>query len=114
MSASDPKPDKVMQLITGGWATAIVGSAAKHGIFTALEGGSDDAGGIAKKAGISKRGAQALLDGLTGLGLLTVSKGRYQNAPEASAFLVQGKPSYLGGMAELMCGSLGEWATLPE
>src|SRR3954466_10775008 len=90
-----PAPDKVMQLITGGWATAILGSAAKHGVFNALEGGGDDAAGVAKKAGISTRGAQALLDGLTGLGVLTLSSGRYQNTPEAAAFLVKGKPACL-------------------
>ena len=109
-----PTPDKVMQLITGGWAAAILGSAAKHGIFNALEGGGDDAEGVAKKAGISARGAQAVLDGLTGLGLVTLSKGRYQNTPEAAAFLVKGKPAYFGGMAEVMTGSLTDWATLPE
>src|SRR5438876_721714 len=40
-------PDRVMQFITGGWTTAILGSAAKHGIFNALEGDGDDAKGIA-------------------------------------------------------------------
>ena len=33
-----PTPEKVMQIITGGWATSILGAAARHGIFTALEG----------------------------------------------------------------------------
>lgn len=114
MSAPDgPVPDKVMQMITGGWAAAILGSAAKHGVFNALEGGGEAAEGVAKKAGISTRGAQALLDGLTGVGLLTLSKGRYQNTPESAAFLVKGKPAYLGGMAEVMTASLTDWATLP-
>jgi ubiquinone/menaquinone biosynthesis C-methylase UbiE len=107
-------PDKVMQLITGGWAAAILGSAAKHGIFNALEAGAENADGVATKTGISKRGAQALLDGLTGVGLLTLSNGRYRNSPEASAFLVKGKPAYFGAMAEVMTASLTEWATLPE
>ena len=109
-----PTPDKVMQVITGGWAAAILGSSAKHGIFNALEDGGDDAAGVANKTGISPRGAQAALDGLTGLGLVTLSNGRYRNSPEAAAFLVRGKPAYLGGMAEVMTGSLTEWATLPE
>src|SRR4051794_10539863 len=114
MSVSgEPKPDRVMQLITGSWATAIVGSAAKCGIFGALEAGSDNAESIAKKTGISKRGAQALLDGLTGLGLVAVSNGRYQNTPESSAFLVQGKPTYMG-MAEINLAGMTDWATLPE
>src|SRR4029077_16289998 len=111
MRITEPKPDKVMQLITGGWASAILGSAVKHGIFNALEGGSGNAEDIASKTGISKRGAQALLDGLTGLGLINVSNGRYQNTPESSAFLVEGKPSYLGGMAEVMFNGMAEWAT---
>lgn len=108
-----PSPEKVMQLISGGWASAILGSAAKHGVFNALENGGDDAAGVAKKTGISARGAQAVLDGLTGLGLLSLAKGRYSNTPESAAFLVKGKPSYLGGMAEVMTASLVDWSTLP-
>jgi hypothetical protein len=83
---SAPPPDKVMQLISAGWACSILGSAARHGAFTHLEGPGDDAAGLAKKASISPRGAQALLDGLTGLGLLTHSGGKYRNSPEASFY----------------------------
>jgi len=111
--STTPTPDKILQIITGGWASAILGSAAKHEIFRALEGGSDTADGVAKKTGISVRGAQAVLDGLTGLGLIKLADGRYTNTPEASRFLVKGKPSYFGGMAEVMAGSLTDWATLP-
>ena len=111
---SEPTPDKVMQLVTGGWATSILGAAARHGLFTALEGAPDRADGVARKLGISVRGAQALLDGLTGLGLLTVSNGLYQNTPEASAFLVKGKPSYLGAIAEVFLEDFPTWQRLPE
>jgi len=113
-SQSAPTPEKIMQLITGGWAAAILGASAKNGIFNALEGDGGGAADVAAKCGISERGAQAALDGLTGLGLVTLSNGRYINTPEASAFLVKGKPAYFGGMAEVMTGSLNEWATLPE
>ena len=113
-AAHGPAPDKVMQLITGGWACSILGAAARHSIFTVLEGNPDTTENIAKKAGISFRGAQALLDGLTGLGLLTLSGGRYQNSPDASFFLVKGKPSYLGAMAEVFLGDFGTWQKLPE
>jgi ubiquinone/menaquinone biosynthesis C-methylase UbiE len=109
-----PTPEKVMQIITGGWATSILGAACQHGIFTALEGNPADTDTVAKKTGISARGAQALLDGLTGLGFLTLSEGRYQNSPDASAFLVKGKPSYLGGMAEVFLQDFPTWQNLPE
>jgi SAM-dependent methyltransferase len=109
-----PPPDKVMQLISAGWACSILGSAARHEVFTHLEGSGDDAEGLAKKAGISKRGAQALLDGLAGLGMLTLSGGKYTNSPEASFYLVKSKPAYLGGMAETFLDEFPVWAKLPE
>ena len=108
-----PTPDKVMQIITGAWATSILGAATRHGIFTALEGNPATVDDVAKKTGISLRGAQALLDGLTGLGFLTLSEARYQNTPDASMFLVKGKPSYLGGMAEVFLQDFSTWQNLP-
>jgi ubiquinone/menaquinone biosynthesis C-methylase UbiE len=111
---SGPTPDKVMQLITGAWAASILGAAARHGVFTALEENPDTAEGLARKIGISTRGAQALVDGLTGLGILALSSGKYQNKPDASAFLVKGKPGYLGAMAEVFLEDFGTWQKLPE
>jgi len=111
---NEPTPDKVMQLITGGWAASILGAAAQHGLFTALEGNPDTAGGVAKSIGLSTRGAQALLDGLTGLGIVTLTSGKYQNTPEASAFLVKNKPGYLGAIAEVFLNDFGTWQKLPD
>ena len=109
-----PTPDKIMQITTGGWATAILGTSMRYKIPTLLEAGADTAAGIAQKASISLRGAQALLDGLTGFGLITCENGRYDNTPEASTFLVEGRPSYLGGMAEVFLGEFPKWQRLPE
>jgi len=107
-------PEKVMQVISAGWACSILGTAARHSVFTHLEGKGGNAAGLAKKAGISQRGSQALLDGLTGLGLLTLSNGIYRNSTEASTYLVKGKPTYLGGMAEVFLDEMPVWAKLPE
>lgn len=93
---SEPTPDKVMQLTTGFWATSILGTGARHGLFAALEEQPDTAEGVAKRTGISPRGAQALLDGLTGLGLLTRSNGKYQNTPEASDLSREGQAKLSG------------------
>ncbi len=112
-NASTPSPEKIMQLISGGWAASILGSAAKHDVFAALENGGT-ADSVSKHCGISKRGAQAVLDGVTGLGLAVLKDGKYTASPEAAAFLVKGKPAYVGAMAEVMTGSLVDWATLPE
>jgi len=64
---SGPTPEKLMQILTGGWAAAVLGAGARHRLFDALEPDGAAAGAVAKKTGISLRGAQALLDGLTGL-----------------------------------------------
>jgi ubiquinone/menaquinone biosynthesis C-methylase UbiE len=111
---SGPTPDKVMQLITAGWTASILGAAARHGIFTVLEQQPDTAQGLAKRCSISERGAQALVDGLAGLGLLRLSNRHYENTPEASTFLVKGKPSYLGAMAEVFLEDFPVWQKLPD
>ena len=109
-----PTSDRLMQLITGAWAASIVGAGARHGVFTALESRPDDAKGIAARTGVSVRGAQALLDGLTGLGVLTLSGTTYRNTPEAAAFLVKGTPSDFGALAEVFLEEFGTWQKLPE
>ncbi|HZP31987.1 MAG TPA: class I SAM-dependent methyltransferase [Candidatus Acidoferrales bacterium] len=111
---NQPTPEKVMQIATGGWAASILATAARYGIFNVLEGNPGSAEKVAENTGISLRGAQALLDGLTGLGLLSLSAGGYQNTPDASLFLVKGKPSYLGAFAEVLLNDFGTWQKMPE
>jgi hypothetical protein len=95
MSDSQPTPERIMQLATGGWAAGILGAAANHSVFAHLENGEDTASRLAKRSGISGRGAQALLDGLVGLGLVELRDGGYRNTAEASAFLVESRPATL-------------------
>jgi ubiquinone/menaquinone biosynthesis C-methylase UbiE len=111
---SGPTPDKVMQVITGAWAASILGAAARHGLFTALEGRPSNAAEVSARLGLSLRGTQALLDGLTGLGLLTLSSDTYGNTLEASTFLVKGKPTYLGALAEVFLEDFATWQKMPE
>ena len=75
MTDAGPSPEKIMQLISGSWSTAILGAAATHSVFNVLESGATTAQ-VAEKCRISSRGAQALLDGLLGLGLITLEIGR--------------------------------------
>lgn len=64
-----------MQVATGAWATAILGAAASHSLFTHLEAGAGTADQLGAQARISERGAQTLLDGLVGLGLVELRDG---------------------------------------
>jgi len=114
MDQTGPNPERIFQLSTGGWAAGILGAAATHAVFAHLEDGANNAVLLAEKAGISQRGAQVLLDGLLGLGLIQLSDGVYRNSPEAEAFLIGGRPGYLGGFARVMAGNLGEWVEAAE
>jgi len=103
-----------MQLATGYWATAILGAAASHSLFTHLEAGADTVDQLAVQAGISERGAQTLLDGLVGLGLVEVRDGGYRNTAEAAAFLVEGLPASLSNFAIFKLAEMGALVTLPD
>ena len=114
MSSNEISPEKVLQLTGGAQATAVLGTAVAHEVFTRLEAAPLTPEQLATAAKISPRGARALLDGLVGLGLVTVADGRYANAPEASTFLVEGKPASLTGLARVALGGMAGWAKLPE
>lgn len=114
MSGDQPTSDRIMRIITGYWATGILGTAASHSLFTHLEDGAANAEQLAACAGISPRGAQTLLDGLVGVGLVEVRDGHYRNSAEASAFLVEGLPTCLSGFAKLKMGHMAALAGLPD
>lgn len=113
-SNGQPTSDRIMRLITGYWATGILGAAATHSVFTHLAAGAADAGTLATRAGVSERGAQALLDGLVSIGLVEVGDGGYRNSVDAAAFLVEGRPTCLTGFAKVKLGHMLSLAELPE
>jgi SAM-dependent methyltransferase len=114
MNGNQPTPERIMQLATGGWATGILGAAASHSLFTHLEAGADTADQLAAQAGISERGAQTLLDGLVGLGLVELREGNYRNTAEAATFLVEGQPACLSSFAKVQLAVMGAWIALPD
>lgn len=114
MTGDQPTPERILRLANGYWATGILGVAASHSLFTHLEAGVDTAEELAARAGISQRGAEALLDGLVGLGLVEPLGGRYRNTAEASAFLVEGRPDCLTDFARLKLGHIDSLKALPD
>ena len=45
---------------------------------------------------------------------MTLAGGKYANAADADAFLVEGRPAYLGAYVEFMCRENARWERLPE
>ncbi|HKR52473.1 MAG TPA: methyltransferase [Pseudonocardiaceae bacterium] len=114
MNSNQPTPERIMQLINGYWTTGILGVAASHSLFTHLEAGLGTADQLAAQAGISERGAQTLLDGLVGLGLVELCDGNYRNTTEAATFLVEGQPTCLSSFAKLKLAHMGSLVALPD
>ena len=118
MSQGDvPSPQLINQYLSGHWASIALAAAVEYSVFTRIERGENTCAALARAAGISTRGAQGLLDGLVGLGLLTTAGGRYATTRESSFYLVEGKPAYLGAWATRLLGPDGElalWTALPD
>lgn len=112
MTVEQPRPDRILEIANGYWATGILGVAARHSLFTHLEASVHTAMELAAKAGISERGAQTLLDGLVSLGLVELRDGEYRNTAEAATFLVEGKHAGLSGFAKLKLTEMGKLVSL--
>jgi len=114
MDQTQPSTERILRLANGYWATGILGVAASHALFTHLDAGADTVEELAARAGISRRGVQALLDGLVGLGLVEQRDGGYRNAADAAAFLVEGRPGCLSSFAQVKLSHVGSLAALPD
>jgi hypothetical protein len=69
-------------------------------VFTPLKDGPLTAAQLAAALRVNAEKLSRLLYALVTAHLLTVEGDRFANTPEATHFLVQGKPTYLGGRHE--------------
>ena len=91
-------PEKVLQFSFAYAPPLMIEAAVRLGLFDALAGGPKSADDLAAATKTSVRGVRILMNGLVGLELLTHPRpGHYQLTAEAEAFLVRGRPAYLGG-----------------
>lgn len=97
-------PEPLMQMIHGLQVTAILRAGVQLGVFDQISNGNNRASSIATAVGADQRGTRILLDALTAIGLLERNDG-YRLTPLADTFLVARRPSYLGGMVNILAGS---------
>jgi SAM-dependent methyltransferase len=71
-------------------------------VFTYLADGPREAADLAAAVGVSEERLSRLLYALVVTGLLRRTDTGFANTPEAAAFLVKGKPGYVGGVHELL------------
>jgi len=93
-------PEKILEMNWAYAKTSVLASAVELGIFTHIDHGKKTVEQIAKAAKSNRSGTERLLNALVGLGLVNKNKaGIFSLKPESAAFLVLGKPGYLGDMS---------------
>ncbi len=119
---NQPSPENIMKIGTGFWPSKILLTAVSFQLFTRLaEKKTMKANDIKNILGFkcTDRNVYDFLDALTVLGFLKrqgiLDTAIYSNAPDTDTFLDKNKPSYIGGILEMMnnrlytfWGSLGE------
>ena len=120
--ANHPSPESIMQIGTGFWASKILLSAVKFKIFTTLAekkimSASDIKSHLEFKC--TNRNVHDFLDTLTGFGFLNreglLDTAMYSNSIDSDFFLDKKKPTYIGGMLEMLNNRLYRfWGNLEE
>src|SRR5262245_59404358 len=111
----DITPNAIVQLGFGYWGSRTLLSAVELGLFTELARGPLSLEDIRARLNLHERSARDFLDALVALGMLQREEGRYANTPATELFLDRNKPTYMGGMLEMMSARLFRfWADLTE
>ena len=118
---NQPSPASIMQIGTGFWASKILLSAIKFQLFTKLAEQKMSARDIKTSLSLkcTDRHLYDFLDALTAFGFLNreglLDTAVYFNSPDTDTFLDKNKPTYIGGILEMMNNRLyGFWGNLEE
>ena len=119
---TQPTPESIMQIGSGFWASKILLTAVNFGIFTKIAVNKTLSAQALKtdlNLKCTDRHFYDFLDVLVALGFLTregiLETAQYANSVNADFYLDKNKPTYIGGMLEMMNNRLyGFWGNLDE
>lgn len=111
MDKHDPTP--IFQLATGYWASAALLAANEIGLFGVLADGAQTARQAAETLGSDLRATEMLLNACAGLDLVLKQGDTYALTPVAEAYLVPGRPGYLGSALRWAQDQYTVWGELP-
>jgi ubiquinone/menaquinone biosynthesis C-methylase UbiE len=89
-------PHPLMRLLGDFANSQILDASLEYDFFTLIDQGWHTAEEVARQAHTDPRATRIVLDSLLALALVEKRAGRYFLAPISEAFLVRGKPSYVG------------------
>ena len=112
---TEPTPDRILDLGTGFWGSKALLSAVELGLFSELAAGPLERETLRERLGLHPRSARDFFDALVALGVLERRDSVYANTPETDLFLDRAKPTYVGGLLEMLNARLyGFWGSLSE
>ena len=112
---NEPRPDHILQIGTGFWASKTLLSAVELELFTELAKHPQTLEALSARLALHPRGARDFLDALVALNFLERRDGTYSNTPSTDLFLDKRKPSYIGGVLEMANHRLYPfWGNLTE
>ncbi|MBI4337928.1 MAG: methyltransferase domain-containing protein [Chloroflexi bacterium] len=110
-----PSPDRIQEMMQGFWVSRALFTGVELGVFDQLSHSPASAEVLAYRLRLHPRALERLLNALVALGLLSKEQGRYRNAPEAEAYLVKDRPTYIGGQVEHLASLHWRlWEHLPD
>jgi len=109
LTATATTPEVIDNLTSGVYPAFAMLAGMQLDLFTPLGDGPMSAQQLADALGVGPAKLKPLLYALVTANLLTVNGDIFSNTPEASHFLVRGRPSYLGQRHETLAQ---RWATI--
>src|SRR5712691_2586385 len=104
----------LMDILGGFERSAVVLGAAQLDLFSPLGNGPATAAEVAAQPGLPVRGVERVLNACAALGFVVKEGNRYRNSPLADAFLVKGRPGYVGNLIKQTADRYGAWVKMPE
>jgi SAM-dependent methyltransferase len=102
----------ILDAVFHSWRMSVITTASRLELFSRLEDGSMEAERLALETGCVPRLLEALLDACAAMGLLCREGDRYRNSHLSSAYLVKGRPLYVGHILEIQSRGAPRWGRL--
>lgn len=109
-----PDPSLIMRLALAYRSSMVLFAASELDVFSQLAGAPRTAADVAAGCGTQDEATRLLLDACVADGLLTRENGRYSNSEVADAFLVKGRPAYIGHGMKYAEDLYPAWGQLAE
>jgi ubiquinone/menaquinone biosynthesis C-methylase UbiE len=113
-AAAIPDPSLIMKLALAYRASMVLFTASELDVFSILAAGRKTAADVAAARGAHEEQMRLLLNACTDAGLLARDGNIYGNTPVADAFLVKGRPAYIGHGLKYAEDLYPAWGRLPE